>query len=164
MFKARNCDVIVLCGLMVLMAAGSSAATPMGRRAQVPLGDLMCRLDKVNKMDAATASQTRNIDCVYQRSRGENLEFYTGTLSIVGSDKQVTDNSMLAWVVRGPANSDSEPGALAQGYAETSDGQALSLAGDKRTSIILIKSSHQSVSKPTHLVTEIQLALQMAPA
>ena len=57
MFKARNCDVIVLCGLMVLIAAGSSAATPMGRRAQVPLGDLMCRLDKVNKMDAATASQ-----------------------------------------------------------------------------------------------------------
>ena len=155
MFEVRNYDVIVLCGLMVSMATG--------QRAQVPLGDLMCRLDKVNKMDAETATQTRNIDCVYLLSRGENLEFYTGTLSIVGSDKQVTDNSMLAWVVRGPANSDSEPGALAQSYAETSDGQALSLAGDKRTSIILIESSHQPVSKPTHLVTEMQLELEMAP-
>ena len=163
MFKVRTDHFVVLCGLMVLIT-GSAAARPIGHRAQVPLGDLMCRLEKVNQMDAESSSQTRNIDCVYQPPRDGIEEFYTGTLSIIGSNTLVKDNGVLAWVVRGPANSDSQPGALAQSYAETSDGQALSLAGDKRTSIIVIESAPQSASKPTHLITEMQLELQRAPA
>ena len=82
MFKVRTDHFVVLCGLMVLIT-GSAAARPIGHRAQVPLGDLMCRLEKVNQMDAESSSQTRNIDCVYQPPRDgirrilhRNFEYY----------------------------------------------------------------------------------------
>jgi hypothetical protein len=158
MFNFRKEHLVVLYGLMVLFAAGSSA-TP---RAQVPLGDLMCRLEKVNKTDAENSAQIRNIDCVYQRSRSGNLEFYNGTLTIVGPERLLKNNRVLSWVVRGPMDSDTQPGSLAQSYGGASDGQALSLAGDKRTSVTLIESN--PVSKSAHFVTEMQLKLQEAPA
>ena len=163
MFYVPNNQRIALCGLAILAAIGPSVASPSNHRFAVPLGDLMCRLQKVDQTDAAGSAQTLDIDCVYQPSKGGVEEFYAGTLSTIGLDDPLKNQSMLAWVVRGPEDSDAQPGALAQSYAETSDGQALSLAGDKRTSIILIESSHQPVSKPTHLVTEMQLELEMAP-
>ena len=71
----------------------------------MPLGDLMCRLQKVNQTDAAGSAQTRNIDCVYQPSKGGVEEFYAGTLSTIGLYDPLKNKSLLAWVIRGPKNS-----------------------------------------------------------
>ena len=115
----------------------------------MPLGDLMCRLQKVNQTDAAGSAQTRNIDCVYQPSKGGVEEFYAGTLSTIGLYDPLKNKSLLAWVIRGPKDSDTQPGALAQtSGAGTPEEAAQSLVGDTRMSIILLADS------PRHDVTQ----------
>src|SRR5690242_1007531 len=123
---------------MVLFAPVTWAVK--SERAEVPLGDLMCRLEQVSGSGSEDSSQKRRIACAYQRSSTGNLEFYGGTLSIVGSDSRLKNNRVLSWVVRGPSASDTQPGSLEQSYSDKSDGEAISLAGDKRPSINLIEA------------------------
>jgi Protein of unknown function (DUF992) len=168
MFYVRNNHRVALCGLTVLAAIGASAAAPLGHRNAVPLGDLMCRLQQVNQTDAAGSTQTRSIDCVYQSLKGGVEEFYTGTLSTIGSNDPQKNQSVLAWVVRGPKDSDSQPGALAQSYtagAGTPEEAAQSLVGDTRMSIILLADSpRHDASPPAPIIAAMQLELKMAPA
>ena len=165
MFYVRNNHRVALCGLTVLAAIGASAAAPLGHRVAVPLGDLMCRLQKVKQTDAAGSTQTRSIDCVYQSLKGGVEEFYTGTLSTIGPQ---TNQSVLAWVVRGPKDADSQPGSLAQSYTAgtgTSEEAAQSLVGDTRMSIILLADlPRHDASPPAPIIAAMQLELKMAPA
>ena len=137
-------------------------------RVAVPLGDLMCRLQKVNQTDAAGSTQTRSIDCVYQSLKGGVEEFYTGTLSTIGSNDPQKNQSVLAWVVRGPEKSDSQPGALAQSYTAgtgTPEEAAQYLVGHTRNSISLLGDSpRHDASAPALIVAAMELELKMAPA
>ncbi len=54
----------VFCGLIALIATGPSTAVPLGDRNEIPLGDLMCCLQKVSKAGATRSVQTHDIDCV----------------------------------------------------------------------------------------------------
>ena len=101
MFKVWNGHHISLCGLMILIAAGPSPATRLGHRDEVPLGDLMCRLQNVDQTDFAGSAQTVDVDCIYQPSKGGVEEVYDGTLSTIGLDDPLKNQSVLAWVVRG---------------------------------------------------------------
>ena len=75
---------------------------------------------------------------------------------------------MLEWVVRGPKDSDTQPGALAQSYtagAGTPEEAAQSLVGDTRKSIILLEDApRRDASTPALVVAGMQLELKMAPA
>jgi hypothetical protein len=168
MFYVRKNHRVALCGLTVLAAIGASAAAPLGRRVAVPLGDLMCSLQKVNQTDTEDLTQTRNIDCVYQPLNGGVEEFYTGTLGTIGSNDPQKNQSVLEWVVRGPKDSDTQPGALAQSYtagAGTPEEAAQSLVGDTRKSIILLEDApRHDASTPALVVAGMQLELKMAPA
>ena len=117
MFKVWNGHHISLCGLMILIAAGPSPATRLGHRDEVPLGDLMCRLQNVDQTDSAGSAQTVDVDCIYQPSKGGVEEVYDGTLSTIGLDDPLKNQSVLAWVVRGPEDVDSPTRhVLAQSY------------------------------------------------
>ena len=102
MFKVWIGHHISLCGLMILIAAGPSPATRLGHRDEVPLGDLMCRLQNVYQPYSAGSAQTVDVDCIYQPSKGGVEEVYDGTLSTIGLDDPLKNQSVLAWVVRGP--------------------------------------------------------------
>ena len=168
MFKVWNGHHISLCGLMILIAAGPSPATRLGHRDEVPLGDLMCRLQNVDQTDSAGSAQTVDVDCIYQPSKGGVEEVYDGTLSTIGLDDPLKNQSVLAWVVRGPEDSDAQPGVLAQSYtagAGTPEEPAQSLVGDMRKSIILLGSSpRHDASSRAPIIAVMQLELKMAPA
>jgi uncharacterized protein DUF992 len=151
---------IAICGLTVLVAIGASAAN------EVPLGDLMCRLQNANRAEADPSVQVYEIVCVYRPAEGGIEEHYTGTLSAIGAGDPLKDNKVLTWVVRGPQALDARPGVLAQRYGavpERPDGAARSLLGDTRTSIVLRESTTPQTSSATPIAA-MQLELQMAIA
>ena len=125
----------------------------------MPLGDLMCRLQKGNQTDAAGSTQTRSIDCVYQSLKGGVEEFYTDTLSTIGSNDLQKNQSVLERVVRGPKDSDGQPGAQAQSYtagAGTPEEAAQSLVGDTRLSIILLADLPRHDASPPASCPELK--------
>jgi hypothetical protein len=95
-----------------LIAISASAAMPAD---EVPLGDLMCRLQNVGA-EAAPSVQVYEIVCVYLPAEREIEEHYSGTLSAIGPPDPLKDNKVLTWVVRGPQALDGQPGVLAQRY------------------------------------------------
>ena len=115
----------------------------------------MCRLQNVDQTDSAGSAQTVDVDCIYQPSKGGVEEVYDGTLSTIGLDDPLKNQSVLAWVVRGPEDSDTQPGVLAQSYtagAGTPEEPAQSLVGDMRKSIILLGYSprHDAIALSTY--------------
>ena len=155
---------IALCGLTVLAAIGPTAAAPLGKRVAVPLGDLMCSLQKVNQTDAADSTQTRDIDCVYQPLNGGAEEFYAGTLDTIGSNDLQKSYSVLAWVVRGPKDSDAQPGALTQSYtAGAGIPKEAAHFGWRNSIMLLADSPRHYVSAPALIVAAMELELKMAP-
>lgn len=78
----RPARAIAIGGLIILIATGASAAM---LRDEVPLGDLMCRLQDAGAV-AAPSVQVYEIACVYRPAEGGIEEHYTGTLSAVGAD------------------------------------------------------------------------------
>jgi hypothetical protein len=156
---------IAIGGLTVLIATGASAAMPPD---EVPLGDLMCRLQNAGA-EATPSVQVYEIVCVYRPAEGGIEEHYTGTLSAIGPGDPLKDNKVLTWVVRGPQALDARPGVLAQRYGavpERPDGAARSLLGDTRTSIVLRESTppQTSSSATAPVIAAMQLKLQMAIA
>ena len=125
------------------------------------------QLAKGQRNRSCDSTQNRNIDCVYQPLKGGVEEFYTGTLSTIGNDPQ-KNQSVLAWVVRGPKDSDSQPGVLAQSYTAgtgTPEEAAQSLVSDTRRSISLLADSpRHDTSRRARIVAAMQLELKMAPA
>jgi hypothetical protein len=152
-------------GLTALIAISASAAMPAD---EVPLGDLMCRLQNVGA-EAAPSVQVYEIVCVYLPAEREIEEHYSGTLSAIGPPDPLKDNKVLTWVVRGPQALDGQPGVLAQRYGavpERPGGPARSLLGDTRTSIVLRESTppQTSPSATAPVVAAMELKLQMAIA
>jgi hypothetical protein len=133
-------------------------------RREVPIGDLLCRVEQVQDTEAETSSQKRGIDCVFQRSSSGNLEHYSGTFTVVGVDSLLKNNRVVSWVVRGSPDLDGQPGALEQSYSDKSDGETLSLAGDERPSLSLLESSKTDPKKRKYIIRELQLWLQMTAA
>ncbi len=56
-------QVAALCGIMLLATPEASAVK--SDQPEVPLGDLLCRLEKVTDTEAETSSQKRGIACIF---------------------------------------------------------------------------------------------------
>ena len=94
MFKVWNGHHISLCGLMILIAAGPSPATRLGHRDEVPLGDLMCRLQNITP--ASPSARSRTTFCVRaSQATARSVEYIERRADLARKTKRAPDHVFL---------------------------------------------------------------------
>jgi hypothetical protein len=119
--------------------------------------------------------RTRDLLCVFRPTDGPAEETYTGSVESVGSEKALSEQRVLIWVVKGSREEMRSPGLLQQVYAAdpaANPGHPPVLIGEANRSLVLqpfadsqsqalIEGKSQTTAA---VVVVVSLILRSAPA
>ena len=119
--------------------------------------------------------QTRELLCVFRPTDSEAEETYTGSVESVGSEKALSEQRAMIWVVKGSRGAMRSPGLLQQVYAAdpaANPGRPPALIGEANRSLVLqpfadsqspalIEGEPQTTAA---VVVVVSLILRSAPA
>jgi hypothetical protein len=153
-------------------------ATPdPGAMLPIEIGVLSCTLghaiDPQMSDQTGSASEARDMLCVFTPARDGPDEAYAGALRSINAGKTLPENVALLWKVRAPVGTRASPGLLEQSYAAdpaSSPGHAAPLVGERNSHITLHTMSEKqegAASKeqrptPRFVLTTIELKLKGA--
>jgi hypothetical protein len=125
---------------LVLAHSGLAPAQP----ARTEIGVLTCGLAQreqaQGEADPTPLRRSRQMLCAFRPANGGAEEIYGGMLQSVGEEKQLSDQGVMIWVVKGMAGMAAPPGLLQQVYAAdlaVNPGHAPPLIGETNVSIVL---------------------------
>jgi hypothetical protein len=119
--------------------------------------------------------QTRDLLCVFRPTGSEVEETNTGSVESVGSEKALSEQRVVIWVVKGSREAIRSPGLLQQVYAAdpaANPGHSPALIGEASRSLVLqpfadSQSPALTEGKPqttAAVVVAVSLILRSAPA
>lgn len=153
------------CALLAGAFGGAAAQQP-----RTNIGTLTCTVaDAPNPptQPQTAVGEERSMRCVYRSAAGDAEQTYSGTIKRAGTDRLSDAKLVLIWVVWGPAEKQSAPGALAQTYIGQGDSDKTTpgsggLVGQSDAAYTLQASTPTGETDST--VTVVDLQLRSVPA